>query len=128
MSARDMPILNARLPHDLDARFKAALAARKLTVTEGAREAVAQWIEGPRERREGRMEGALAIVDGVRRYGVATPEPANPLRALREAAGLTQRQAADACGIARRTWQIAEAAATAAPAMVARARKAMVRK
>jgi len=122
MSARDMPMLAARLPHDLDARFKAALAARKLTVTEGAREAVAQWIDG------GSRIDVVESSPNAARIRFTPGTPANPLRAIREAAGLTQRQAADACGIARRTWQIAEAAATAAPAMVARARKAMVRK
>jgi hypothetical protein len=152
MSARDMPIINVRLPHELNARFKAALAARKLTVTEAAREAVTQWIDGPlprlsdgtrdpRDRSPAACESCGRPVEADRLcyarptcHACLPPPPplpvvpTNPLRALREAAGLTQRQAADACGIARRTWQIAEAAATAAPAMVARARKAMVRK
>jgi DNA-binding XRE family transcriptional regulator len=54
------------------------------------------------------------------------PEPAtNPLRALRTAAKLTQREAADRVGIARRTWQIAEASAAPSAALVAKARKVL---
>jgi hypothetical protein len=110
MSAANMPILNARLPHELDKRWKATLEARGLTVTEAAREAVALWIDG-----------------GAGRAEAATPSrpEINPLRALRESAGLSQRDAAERVGVARRTWQIAEAAATATPAMVERARKAL---
>jgi hypothetical protein len=121
MSARDMPMLAARLPHELDARFKAALAARKLTVTEAAREAVTQWIDGPtiRANEVAVLATPITVTQGA---------PANPLRALREAAGLSQSEAAERCGISRGAWANAEKAATATPAMVARARKAMVRK
>jgi hypothetical protein len=56
----------------------------------------------------------------------AAPEPAtNPLLALRTSAKLTQVEAADALGIARRTWQIAEASAAPSAALVAKARKAL---
>jgi len=122
MSARDMPMLAARLPHDLDARFKAALAARKLTVTEAAREAVAQWID------RGSRIDVVESSPNAARIRFTPGAPANPLRALREAVGLSQSEAAERCGISRGAWANAEKAATATPAMVARARKAMVRK
>lgn len=107
MSGANWPLLNARLPYDLDAAWKAALAARGLTPTEGAREAVRLWIEG-----------------ADRAKAAQTRAEANPLRALREAAGLSQSQAAERLGISRGAWANAEKAATVTPAMLERARRA----
>jgi hypothetical protein len=52
----------------------------------------------------------------------------NPLRALREEAGLSQAEAGALCGMTRGAWANAEKAATATPAMVTRARKGLARK
>lgn len=49
----------------------------------------------------------------------------NPLRSLREGAGLTQKQMADRMNITRGALANAEKAATASPDMVARARRAI---
>jgi hypothetical protein len=94
--------------------------------------AIRNAVAGCRLYREDFTPGALPwAVDVVTRAAESAKadkasEPAtNPLRALREAAKLTQREAAYALGIARRTWQIAEASATPSAALVARARKVL---
>jgi len=56
--------------------------------------------------------------------GAEAPAPTNPLKAMREAAGLSQSQAAAAMGISKRAVQLAEGRAVAPEAMVARAAKA----
>jgi hypothetical protein len=60
-------------------------------------------------------------------YGLVVVS-ANPLRALREEAGLSQAEAGARCGMTRGAWANVEKAATATPAMVARARKGLARK
>ncbi len=74
-------------------------------------------------------------VPGVYKTGVAVlelskaeaarflaPTSPNPLRALRDAAGLSQAEAAARCSMTRGAWANAEKAARATPAMVERAR------
>ncbi len=55
----------------------------------------------------------------------AAPDPANPLRAIREAAGLSQSEMAERMGVTRGAWANVEKAAKVTEAMVARARKAV---
>jgi hypothetical protein len=99
------PVTPARLRPDLHERFHATLATRGLTITEAVNEAVALWLDGARAKTD-------------------APEPVNPLRALRESAGLSQSQAAARVGCTRGAWANAEKAATCTPAMLERARKA----
>jgi DNA-binding transcriptional regulator YiaG len=99
------PVTPARLRPDLHERFHATLATRGLTITEAVNEAVALWLGGARAKTD-------------------APEPVNPLRALRESAGLSQSQAAAKMGISKRAVQLSERAAIATPAMLERARKA----
>jgi len=101
-------ILNARLPEKMHERFTARLAADGLTMTEGARAAIAAWLDGG--------GGAPAV---------APAPPTNPLRSMREAAGLSQAQAAARCGVTRGAWANDEKAAKVTPAKLARVRKAM---
>lgn len=51
----------------------------------------------------------------------AEPTVRNPLRSMREAAGLSQTEAAARMGVTRGSWANAEKAASATAAMVARA-------
>jgi predicted DNA-binding protein (UPF0251 family) len=67
---------------------------------------------------EGRGLAFQDVLEAVEEVGQA----ANPLRALREAAGLSQAQAAARLGMSRGAWANAEKAARATPAMVERAR------
>jgi DNA-binding transcriptional regulator YiaG len=99
------PVTPARLRPDLHERFHATLATRGLTITEAVNEAVALWLDGARTKTD-------------------APEPVNPLRALRESAGLSQSQAAAKMGVSKRAVQLSERAATATPAMLERARRA----
>ena len=101
-------ILNARLLPDMHKRFVARLAADGLTMTEGARAAIKAWLDG-----------------GGKVPAVAPAPPANPLRSMREAAGMTQAEAAARCGVTRGAWANDEKAAKVTPAKLARVRKAL---
>jgi DNA-binding transcriptional regulator YiaG len=103
---------------------------------------LAAWIERGQELGldlrgyDGKTSASAAVGEALKRaaacrceeHNVAAvvgrdfDEPANPLRALREAAGLSQAQAAARLGMTRGAWANAEKAARATPAMVERAR------
>lgn len=59
--------------------------------------------------------------------GRVNPLAANPLRAMREAAGLSQSEMAARLGCSKRAVQLREARGTATPEMVERARKGCVK-